>query len=480
MRTELFINGQWRQGRGPTLTARDPATGAVVFEGASADAQDIADAVAAAQGAFEAWAATPLSARIAVVEAFAAAVKADPEPLARRIALEMGKALWDARGEVQSVVGKAALSITAQKERAGEKASPTPFGETRLGHRPHGVLAVLGPFNFPAHLPNGHIMPALLAGNTVVFKPSEFAPGVGAMIASLWEQAGLPKGVFNLVQGGGEAGRALVQADGIAGVLFTGSAGAGAAIHRHFAGRPEVLLALEMGGNAPLIVWPPADAAAASNLIAHSAFITSGQRCTCARRLILPEGAFGDAVLSALQTLMAKLKVGSAETDPFLGPVVSEKAADRLMAFQAELLAHGGKALMPMTQNGAFLTPGLIDMTGAPAPDEEAFGPLLQVYRAPDLEAALTLANATRFGLAAGVICDDPAVWETAQNRLRAGVLNWNRPTTGASGALPFGGPGASGNLRPSAAYAADYCAYPVAQQTAPKAEALPAPGMPT
>jgi succinylglutamic semialdehyde dehydrogenase len=450
-----------------------------VWQGSGATAEDIKDAVTAAQAAFPGWAATALSERIAIVEAFAAAVKADPVPLARRIALEMGKAMWDAQGEVQSVVGKAALSIAAQQERAGEKASATPFGETRLGHRPHGVLAVLGPFNFPAHLPNGHIMPALLAGNTVVFKPSEFAPGVGAMMAALWEKAGLPKGVFNLVQGDGEVGRALVQAEGVAGVLFTGSADAGAAIHRHFAGRPAVLLALEMGGNAPLIVWPPADPTAAANLIAHSAFITSGQRCTCARRLILPQGDFGDAVIAALKKLMGELKVGPADADPFLGPVVSVKAAERLMTFQAELLAAGGQALVPMTQSGAFLTPGLIDMTAGRAPDDEAFGPLLQVYRVTDLEAAIQLANATRFGLAAGVVCDEASVWEAARGRLRAGVLNWNRPTTGASGALPFGGPGASGNLRPSAAYAADYCAYPVAQQIAPKAEALPAPGMP-
>ncbi len=478
MRTELFIDGIWRPGGGEELAARDPATGAVLWRGAGASGDDVQAAVAAAKAAFPDWAATPLERRIALVEAFAALVKAEADSFAARIALEMGKALWDARGEVESVVGKAGLSIAAQRERAGEKASQTPFGETRLEHRPHGVLAVLGPFNFPAHLPNGHIMPALLAGNTVVVKPSEFTPGVGVMMAALWEKAGLPKGVVNLVQGGGGVGRALVQADGIAGVLFTGSAEAGAAIHRHFAGRPEVLLALEMGGNAPLIVWPPADAAAAANLIVHSAFMTSGQRCTCARRLILPEGGFGDGVIAALLSLMARLKVGPAGEEPFLGPVVSEKAADRLMAFQAELLAAGGRALRPMMRTGAFLTPGLIEMTGVQAPDEEAFGPLLQVYRVTDLKAAISLANATRFGLAAGVICDDPAVWETARDRLRVGVLNWNRPTTGASGALPFGGQGASGNLRPSAAYAADYCAYPVSQQTAPKAKALPAPGL--
>ncbi len=481
MRTEVFINGAWRQGAGPAFSALNPATGDAVWRGRAASLTDVADAVDAARTAFPAWAQTPIAAREAIVTNFAKAMEAKADVLAARITLEMGKALWDARTEAQAVVGKAALSVKARRERAGEHIAEAAFGHTSLTHRPLGVMAVLGPFNFPAHLPNGHIIPALLAGNTVVFKPSEMAPGVAAMMVETWEQAGLPPGVLNLAHGAGDVGQALVQAEGVAGVLFTGSHHAGAAIHRHFAGRPEVMLALEMGGNAPLLVWPPVDAGAAANLIVHSAYVTSGQRCSCARRLILPEGAFGDAVIAALIGLIDGLQVGpgSDEPQPFMGPLVSERAAERLMAFQGGLLAAGGKALRAATQSGAFVTPGLIDMTAAAGPDEEAFGPLLQVYREPTLDAAIARANATRFGLAGGVLCDDPSVWDKVGQAIRAGVLNWNRPTTGASGALPFGGPGLSGSLRPSAAYAADYCAYPVASQAAKQAHRLPAPGLP-
>jgi succinylglutamic semialdehyde dehydrogenase len=482
MRTDLYINGDWRTGAGAAFSAINPASGEPVWQGRAADDGDVGEAVQAAQAAFGAWSHTPMETREALVAAFAKAMEAKAEALALRITQEMGKALWDARTEAQAVIGKAALSIKARRERAGEQRADAAFGYSALHHRPLGVMAVLGPFNFPAHLPNGHIIPALLAGNTVVFKPSEMAPGVAAMMAETWAEVGLPKGVLNLVHGAGDVGQALVQAPGLAGVLFTGSHHAGAAIHRHFAGRPEIMVALEMGGNAPLIVWPPVDSAAAANLIVHSAYVTSGQRCTCSRRLILPQDAFGDAVITALEGLIDGLKIGPGENDPqpFMGPLVSERAAVRLVEFQERLVRGGGQPLRSAHRSGAFVTPGLIDMTGAQGPDEEAFGPLLQVFREPTLEAAIARANATRFGLAAGVISDDPSVWEQAGQRLRAGVLNWNRPTTGASGALPFGGPGLSGSLRPSAAYAADYCAYPVATQAAAKAEALPAPGLPT
>jgi succinylglutamic semialdehyde dehydrogenase len=340
-------------------------------------------------------------------------------------------------------------------------------------------MAVMGPYNFPGHLPNGHIIPALLAGNSVVFKPSEFTPGVGEAMARAWECAGLPAGVLNLVQGGREVGAALLEAPELAGVLFTGSAATGAHIHRRFAGRPEVILALEMGGNNPLIVWEPAEPLAAANLIVHSAFLTTGQRCSCARRLILPEGAFGDAVLARLLELAESLAQGawSADPAPFMGPLVREQAAVRAAAAAGAL---SGRALTPLMRDGAFLGPHVLDMGAAPpAPDEEIFAPVLQVFRARDFDAALVRANATRFGLAGGLISEDAALWERTQRELRAGVLNWNRPTTGASSSLPFGGPGLSGNGRPSAYYAADYCAWPMAMQTAPEAVAIPAPGLP-
>ena len=481
MRTELYIDGAWRPGSGERFSSHDPATGDKVWEGRAATEDDVSEAMAAARLAFPAWSRTPLEQRVAVVRKFADVIKRRGEEIAQTISREMGKALWDARGEVQAMAGKVELSIRAQAERAGAKEEKTAFGATVLSHRAHGVLAVFGPFNFPGHLPNGHIVPALLAGNTILFKPSELTPGVGALMVEAWEEAGLPAGVLNLLQGARDTGAALLDASGLNGVLFTGSAQTGALIHRKFAGRPDMLLALELGGNNPLIVWPPVDVKAAANLIAHSAFATSGQRCSCARRLIVPAGPEGDAIVQAVADLARNIRVdrGDATPEPFMGPLVNAHAADRAVKFEQGLAAMGAKVVVPVKRDGAFVHPGLIDVTGLSPPDEELFGPVLQVYRASDFDHALDLANATRFGLAGGLISDDPALWARVKNEMRAGVLNWNRPTTGASGALPFGGPGLSGSLRPSAYYAADYVAYPVATQLSEKAAPIPAPGLP-
>jgi len=481
MRTDLFIDGQWRPGRGARFSSHDPASGDKVWDGAAADAEDVAEAMAAARLAAPAWSRRPQEDRAAIARAFAQVIERRKEEIARLISREMGKVLWDSRGEVAAMIGKIEISIRAQAERAGAREEKAPFGAMALSHHPHGVLAVFGPFNFPGHLPNGHIVPALLAGNCVLFKPSELTPSVGALMVECWEEAGLPAGVLNLLQGAHETGAALLDAPGLNGVLFTGSAHTGALIHRKFAGRPDVMLALELGGNNPLIVWPPVDAKAAANLVAHSAFATSGQRCSCARRLIVPEGAAGDAIISAVADLATRLLVGPADAtpEPFLGPVVNAHAADRAVKFEQALVAMGGKPIVPVKRDGAFVHPAIIDVTGLAPPDEELFGPVLQVYRVKDFDHALDLANATRFGLAGGLISDDPALWARVKDELRVGVLNWNRPTTGASGAMPFGGPGLSGSLRPSAYYAADYVAYPVATQASEKAAPIAAPGMP-
>lgn len=481
MRTELFIGGAWRAGAGERFASHDPATGDKVWEGRAADLDDVAEAMAAARLAFPSWSRRPREERVAVVRAFAKAIEKRADEIAGTISREMGKTLWDAKGEAQAMIGKVEISIRAQAERAGEREEKAAFGAMTLSHHAHGVLAVFGPFNFPGHLPNGHIVPALLAGNSVLFKPSEFTPGVGALMVEAWEEAGLPAGVINLLQGGRETGGAILDLTGLNGVLFTGSAHTGVLIHKKFAGRPDVLLALELGGNNPLIVWPPADVDAAANLIAHSAFATSGQRCSCARRLIVPQGPEGDAIIAALAALTPRISVGPATQtpEPFLGPLVNAAAADRAVKFEQGLTALGAKPIVPLRREGALVHPGVIDVTGLTPPDEELFGPILQVYRVTDFDHALDVANATRFGLAGGLISDDSALWARVKNEMRAGVLNWNRPTTGASSALPFGGPGLSGSLRPSAYYAADYVAYPVSTQLAEKATPIAAPGLP-
>ncbi len=453
------------------MKSTNPITGATVWDGAAASSEAVKAAVAAAREAFHNFSMTPLSERIAMMERWGEAILARKEQIARAISDEIGKPMWEARTEAGAMAGKVAHSIRAQAERAGSTASDA----MSLNHRPHGVMAVFGPFNFPGHLPNGHIIPALLAGNTVVFKPSELAPSVGDIFADLAREAGLPDGVLNIVQGGRDTGAALLNAD-IDGLLFTGSAGTGTFFHKHFAGRPNVILALEMGGNNPLIIHDAADIDAAADIATVSAFISAGQRCSCARRLILPTGAFGDAVLDRIMVRIAAMTVGAPDEDVFIGSVVSEDAAKAAIQFEADLVSKGGQTLVALERNGAFLRPGLMDVTQANAPDDEIFAPFLQVYRTDGIEAQIALANDTRFGLAAGLVSDDAALWDHARPRLRAGIVNWNKPTTGAASSMPFGGPGLSGNFRPGAYYAADYCAWPQASQIAaiPTSPALP------
>lgn len=461
----VFIEGAWRAGAGSEATSVDPTTGEVIWRQATASPAEVTAAVAAARNAFPAWADLPREERIAVLRRYKEVLVARTATFAEALSRETGKALWETKAELGSMAGKVEASIKAYDERTGEQASDMAFGRAVLRHRPHGVMAVLGPFNFPGHLPNGHIVPALLAGDTVVFKPSEETPLAGQLMVEALEAAGAPPGVVNLVQGGREVGQALIDQE-IDGLLFTGSAAAGAFFRRHFADRPDVILALELGGNNPLVVWDAGDAEAVAALVVQSAFITTGQRCSCARRLIVPDDASGLAVIDAVAALSERLVIGpwNGREEPFMGPLISDRAAAMALAGAK---AMPGKAVRVMTAvdglSGAFASPGLVDVTGEAVPDEELFAPLLQVRRVGSFDEAVAAANATRYGLSAGLISNETTRWDHFLKRIRAGVVNWNRPTTGAAGTMPFGGLGSSGNHRPSAYYAADYCAYPVA-----------------
>ncbi|HSZ54869.1 MAG TPA: succinylglutamate-semialdehyde dehydrogenase [Tepidisphaeraceae bacterium] len=470
-----FIDGKWIQGAGSAFRSIDPATGQVVWEGAAAMAEEVDHAVGAARRASESWADTSLQQRIFILESFARQLKENRSKLAEAISHETGKPTWEALGEVDSMIGKVPVSIEALSDRRRPMERESAGGIAATRFKPHGVVAVFGPFNFPGHLPNGHIVPALLAGNTVVFKPSEAAPLVTQTTVELWEAAGLPSGVLNLVQGARETGAALAKHAGIDGLFFTGSAAVGKSLSRAFAEHPEKILALEMGGNNPMIVHEAADLDAAAYLTIQSAYITAGQRCTCARRLIVPEGAPGDAFIERLVEMTRGIRVGryTDDPEPFMGPVISVAAADRLFSAQEELRSRGGQPILEMKrlpQSPAMASPGLIDVTAIPSrSDEEIFGPLLQLIRVPDFAAAIDEANRTSYGLAAGLLSDNKDLYEQFFRKIRAGVVNWNRQTTGASGALPFGGVGQSGNHRPSGYYAADYCSYPVASLEIPK-----------
>ncbi|WP_234495076.1 succinylglutamate-semialdehyde dehydrogenase [Vibrio maritimus] len=463
-----WISGNWVAGLGDAFQSLSPYDNNIIWEGQSATPEQVEQAVSSARKAFVEWKKRPFAEREAIVLAFADKVKERSEEIAIAIAKETGKPLWETRTEAGAMAGKIAISIRAYHQRTGESQREAAGNQIVLRHRPLGVMAVFGPYNFPGHLPNGHIVPALLAGNTVVFKPSEQTPLVGEIAMKIWEEVGLPAGVINLVQGGKETGIALADSKGIDGVLFTGSANTGHILHRQFAGQPGKMLALEMGGNNPLVVSEAfGDVDAAVYTILQSAYISAGQRCTCARRLYVPFGEKGDQLVESLVSAIKKIRIDEpfAEPAPFMGPQISEQAADHIIAAQAELVKLGGKSLVEAKRlNAAFVTPALLDATDiAELPDEEYFGPLLQLLRYETLEQAVELANDTRFGLSAGLISERDEEWQYFTDHIRAGIVNRNRQLTGASGDAPFGGPGASGNLRPSAFYAADYCAYPMA-----------------
>lgn len=449
------------------LVSIDPARSETVWEGDAAGSREVAAALAGARAAFPRWSTTPLADRIVHVRAYADTLHVEADPLARLIARETGKPLWEGRQEVASMAAKVTASIAAQAERAGERETEMAFGRAVLRHRPHGVMAVLGPYNFPGHLPNGHIVPALLAGDTVVFKPSELTPAVGAAMVDLWRAAGLPDGVLSLVQGGRETGAALVAGE-IDGLLFTGSAAAGAHFRRAFVDRPEVILALELGGNNPIIAWD-GDPAAVASIVGQSAFVTTGQRCSCARRLIVPQGVAGDAIVDAVAAFTDRIGIGAWDDapEPSIGPLISVEAAQAARDAMEGLIARGARTIrlldLPDAPRASFVRPALLDVTGCDVPDTEIFAPVLHITRVASFDDAIVAANRTAYGLSAGLVSGDEALWRFYADRARAGVLNWNRPTTGAAGTMPFGGTGASGNHRPSAYYAADYCAYPVA-----------------
>ncbi|QEG21185.1 succinylglutamate-semialdehyde dehydrogenase [Mariniblastus fucicola] len=468
-KTELRIGDQWISGSGSPIQSVSPIDESVVFETNEATADQVNAAFSAARDAFGSWWDQPLENRIAIVQKYAELVRESGDELAEIISAETGKILWEAKTEAGAVAGKVDVSIDALKTR--RDTTSFEMGEVKAVTRfkPHGVVGVLGPFNFPAHLPNGHIVPALLAGNTIVFKPSEQTPAVGAWMMQKWIEAGLPNGVLNLVQGGRDVGQAICASKEIDGLFFTGSSGAGAALNKALAAEPGKILALEMGGNNPLIVTETSDMDTASYLTILSAFITAGQRCTCARRLILIDNDESKQFLNTLVEMTKKVTFGFSSDDPqpFIGTVISGAMGRHILETQEKLIARGGDPIVKMESHrgcDALISPGIIDVTEvSDREDEELFGPLLSVIRVPDFEAAITEANNTAYGLSAGILTDNADLYRQFIHQIRAGIVNWNRQTTGASGKLPFGGCGRSGNNRPSAYYAADYCSFPVA-----------------
>ncbi|MEO0325174.1 MAG: aldehyde dehydrogenase family protein, partial [Myxococcota bacterium] len=485
-----YVDGAFRTAEraDDEIVLRSPADQADVSAVHPVALPHVAQAVDAARRAFPAWWRLGEDARRAHLRAYQAELRAHEEDIALAIAREVGKPLWEARTEARALAGKVDLMLGEGAELTRDRAVE---GAGEVRYRPHGVLAVLGPFNFPAHLPNGQIVPGLLHGNTVVFKPSDKAPSAATWMARCMDAAGVPPGVFNVVQGRVPTAQALARHDEVDGILFTGSAAVGKALLAENADRPGRMVALELGGKNASIVLDDADLERAARQIAFAAYATAGQRCTATSRVFATAGVL-DALAARLAEAAGALRVGYPLDDGvFMGPLIDEGARSRLLAAQGRARAAGFDARVA---GGAYDVPGRQGWYVRPAvhvapsgdarvpgySHDELFGPDVALYPVADLDEAITRTNGTAYGLAAAVFTASATAFEEASARLRVGILHHNRASAGASGRLPFGGVGDSGNHRPAGITAGTFCTWTQAVRPAPPAdEALPSwPGL--
>ncbi|RYZ72375.1 MAG: aldehyde dehydrogenase family protein [Proteobacteria bacterium] len=453
--------------------------------------QDVDSAIQSAKSAFKSWKKLPASERFVYLRKYRDALKARENTIVETISREVGKPLWESKTEFQAMLNKVDITIEDSMKLIAplriDNVLPGVVGKSE--YRPHGVMAVIGPFNFPGHLPNGHIVPALVTGNTVVFKPSEKTPMTGQLIAEAMHEAGLPSGVFNLVQGERETSRRLCVHEGVNGILFTGSYEVGTRIKQDTLLQHWKLLALEMGGKNSSIVWEDADLDSAVYEVLTSAFLTTGQRCSATSRAIVHESLM-ERFLEKLHAASKAFKIGHPFENAFMGPVIDSSTVDRFLKFQPIATRDGFEILMrgkvlELPYAGHYVTPAIAFMHNAdPAharksvyQQTELFAPNLAVQGVTDLDQAIALANITQYGLVTSVFTKSTEVYEKCSEDLECGLINLNRGTVGASSRLPFGGLKKSGNHQPTALSSVFYCAYPVASlECAPESPGLKAP----
>jgi len=430
------------------------------------DADAVDEAVRRASAAFPAWRDAGFEARSAAIRRFRDLAAGRREELAELIAREVGKAIWEARGEADLLPAKADVTLT-EAVRFIEPIQAA--ANAWASFHPRGVLAVLGPFNFPAHLPSGHIIPALATGNTIVFKPSERTPAVGDFLARLWRDAGLPLGVLEIVQGRAETGRQLALHPGVDGILFTGSYTVGRSLQEDLLDQPGKILALEMGGKNAMIVLDDAELDLAVSEAAISICATTGQRCSSLSRIFVEQSRM-EEFAARLSRVLAGVRIGPPlDPDVFMGPLISRSAFEKVVRYRGQVAAAGGERIFrgEMDRLAPYIAPSLVRFANSeqshPYQREEIFGPEAALYPVAELDAAIGAVNDADYGLAASVMSRDRSKYQYCIGRIRTGILNWNRGTIGASGRLPFGGIGQSGNHRPAGILSTLYCTYPQA-----------------
>ncbi|MCB0393262.1 MAG: succinylglutamate-semialdehyde dehydrogenase [Bdellovibrionales bacterium] len=435
--------------------------------------EHVDQACRAAKDAFQLWADLKPEERFQYLNRLKEVYIQNKEQLATVIARETGKPMWESLTEAQAMIGKIDITINDSVKLISQQIIPEalPGVEGRVVFKPRGVMAVLGPYNFPGHLPNGHIIPALATGNTIVFKPSEWTPATGQLMADLFDKAEFPKGVFNLVQGEGETGKRLSKHELVDGILFTGSYETGLRIEQETLTHFWKLRALEMGGKNASVVWKDADLKKAiyENLV--GSFISCGQRCSCTSRIILHKD-IAQEFIDKFYDSAKKIVIGHWKNNPFMGPLINEDSVEKYIRFQGMANREGAENLMrgkplDLTPAGYYVTPSIHLVPEFKETSvyqkTEIFGPNVAIYTVDDYDQAMEINNSTGFGLVMSLFSKDENLYERAMNRAKVGLVNWNRSTVGASSKLPFGGMGKSGNGQPSASFAVYYCTVPVA-----------------
>jgi succinylglutamic semialdehyde dehydrogenase len=393
--------------------------------------------------------------------------------MAELIARDTGKALWDATSEAKALAAKIDITLNESIKLIAEEriTNALPQVDGVIRYRSRGVMAVIGPFNFPAHLPNGHIIPALIAGNTIVYKPSEQTPAVAQLYTQMIEKAEFPAGVFNLVHGEAETGRKLVAHEYVDGVLFTGSYEVGLKIKQETLSHYWKITALEMGGKNATVVWDDANIDKAIYETLVGAYMSTGQRCSGTSRVILHD-KIADQFTDRFYQAAKKLTIGHWSKNPFMGPLINGAAVEKYIRFQEMANRENCESLMrgkslELDYKGHYVTPSIHLVKSFDANSlyqkTEIFGPNVAIYRSSDFEKTIEMVNSTGYGLVMALFSKNKELYETALLKARVGLLNWNRTTNGASSRLPFGGMGKSGNDRPSAHFAIQYCTVPVA-----------------
>ena len=416
------------------------------------------------------WTKLPLSNRVKKLRPLKTLFKKNFKEMAQLLSRETGKPLWESEGEVKALMAKTDFVLGPALDRIKTQKIPQAKGQIRFKSR--GLTLVIGPFNFPFHLPFGQILPALIAGNSLIFKPSEKAPACGQKLTEIFDQLKLPKGVFQMIQGGAKISRSLCSHPAFKGLLFTGSFEVGQKIKKAVLKDSSKLLALEMGGFNSALIWDYKDKKQALEETLKGCFWTTGQRCSSTSQILVHKKIFSDFVPDFIQ-LAQKIKPDHWRKNPFMGPLIDSLFFKRFFAIQKKIKKVGGEILLKgeklKNKKGWYVTPAIYKMNPrikSHLQTKENFTPQVFIYEVDSLDQAIQLINSSGYGLVLSLFTEKKRVQSEIFYQAQVGLINYNLSSIGASGWLPFGGLGKSGNDRPAGAFAIDSCVSPLAERS--------------